>query len=275
MRFEPAAWLRDTRGLSLAAKGAWIDVLSYAFLRERRRGVLAEKKAVLAKMLGCTVLELARILRELKRSNVAGVRTRDASVTVTSRRMRREERERAAQRERNARWRRKRQARKGAGDAPVTAERRTGERSQSQSQRLTTGAPADGSGLKPAGGHNNDNGDAGDSRAGPDLTPVQRSALTLTSKSAGIAMGEVGNRFLAGHDPFRLLAWLLVVRKRAPHDEQRGGALAYFRALLKGGKEPPDWAQAGAKLLLSAGRISPAEKERLMQAAKGPVARAG
>ena len=131
-------------------------------------------------------------------------------------------------------------------------------------------------GHRPGGTNNSgNNSDAGDSRAGPDLTPVQRSALTLTSEAAGIAMGEVGNRFLAGHDPFRLLAWLLVVKKRAPHDEKRGGALAYFRALLKGGKEPPDWAQAGAKLLLGAGRISPAEKERLMQAAKGPVARAG
>jgi len=97
-QFYPGDWLQDTslRACSLAARGLWIDMLSfmhqgtpygYLTLRSVKDGkdiLQPILPAVLARMVGGSTEEVERLLAELE---AAGVFSRDANGVIFSRRM--------------------------------------------------------------------------------------------------------------------------------------------------------------------------------------------
>jgi len=116
LKWYPSDWLRDTRALTLAAKGAWIDILS-ALHNARPYGTKTATIEQWARIVGASEGECAGILRELDKSGVADVVTLgNSDVTVKSRRMIREETQRAGLRERVARHRLKERSETGVTD---------------------------------------------------------------------------------------------------------------------------------------------------------------
>jgi hypothetical protein len=63
-QFYPGDWIQDTRVLSLAAKGAWIDILC-ALWRSQTRGSLTLPLMGWARLLGCTADQAAAVITEL------------------------------------------------------------------------------------------------------------------------------------------------------------------------------------------------------------------
>ena len=95
MRFSPADWVINTRPLSLAAKGAWIDLLCIMW-NAQNRGVLTMSIEGYARAIGATVEQTGRVIAELIESKVCeNVADADGRVTLTSRRMVAEEEVRA------------------------------------------------------------------------------------------------------------------------------------------------------------------------------------
>lgn len=104
-QFYPGDWIQDTRALTLAAKGAWIDILC-ALWRSQTRGSLAMPLMGWARLLGCTADQAAAVITELVDmqicdSNLDGSLSRGllsgdrkAEVRLECRRMTREEKSR-------------------------------------------------------------------------------------------------------------------------------------------------------------------------------------
>jgi uncharacterized protein YdaU (DUF1376 family) len=94
--FFPADWLVDTRKLSIEARGAWIDILAYAW-NEPVRGTYKRSMGMMAQELGVTPDHLKSILAELEW--VAEFEVDENSiVTLLSRRMSRDEKKREYER---------------------------------------------------------------------------------------------------------------------------------------------------------------------------------
>lgn len=110
-QFYPADWTRDTRALSPAAKGAWIDLLCEMHW-SRPRGQVTIDRVGLARIIGTTVDHAEALLRELKEREIFELVTNEnGHITVINRRMAREEKEREGTRDRQARHRER-----GGGD---------------------------------------------------------------------------------------------------------------------------------------------------------------
>ena len=63
-QFCPGDWIQDTRILSLAAKGAWIDILC-ALWRSQTRGSLTLPLMGWARLSGCTADQAAAVITGL------------------------------------------------------------------------------------------------------------------------------------------------------------------------------------------------------------------
>lgn len=108
-QFYPSDYLRDTRALSLAAKGAWTDMLCYMWFAQNR-GELSISMVGLARTIGATVEQTVAIVNELRQAGVCDVQGADqqqnsisflspepdcnVNVTIINRRMSREDKER-------------------------------------------------------------------------------------------------------------------------------------------------------------------------------------
>ncbi len=90
-QFYPADWVRDTRVLSLAAKGAWADVLC-TLHTSKTRGTSTLSLTAWARIIGATPTEADAVLTELGDTGVCDIeRQPNTDVTLTCRRMLREE----------------------------------------------------------------------------------------------------------------------------------------------------------------------------------------
>lgn len=104
-QFYPADWMQDTRPLSLAAKGAWIDLLC-AMWRSQTRGTLTLSLMGYSRLIGATVDQTTSVIKELTDMQICNIVTNsNGDVTLTSRRMAREERIREQTRYRVERFR--------------------------------------------------------------------------------------------------------------------------------------------------------------------------
>lgn len=106
-QFYPGDWLQDTRPLSLAAKGAWIDLLC-AMWRSQTRGSITLPMVGYSRLIGATVDQANSVIKELTDMHICdSVTLGNGDVTLQCRRMMREEKERESicyrvQRHRNA-----------------------------------------------------------------------------------------------------------------------------------------------------------------------------
>jgi len=90
IQFFTADYQRDTRALSLAAKGAWVDVLCLLHCSETR-GTKTLKLQAWARVLGASEAETGEVITELAELNIADVKhSVTGEVTLSSRRMLRE-----------------------------------------------------------------------------------------------------------------------------------------------------------------------------------------
>ena len=94
MQFYPSDWIADTRMLTLAARGAWLELILAMHLHGRTDSVSGTPES-LARLIGCSGSEIMPILDELQNNSVAVV-SRDChgNVTVTCRRLQREQHQR-------------------------------------------------------------------------------------------------------------------------------------------------------------------------------------
>jgi len=101
-QFYPGDWLKDTRALSLEAKGAWIDILVVLW-DAPLRGIRGHRLEGWARILGCSPDQADVVLRELSETGVAEIeRTGDGIIVIACRRMVREHLQRARDRDRKA-----------------------------------------------------------------------------------------------------------------------------------------------------------------------------
>ena len=137
-QFYVADWISDTRHITVAARGAWMDILCTMW-RSPEQGVLSMPLSGFARLLGTTNEETVAILNELLEMGVCDRDvTRDASVTLAyaditptsvtvddvritliSRRMSRDAKSRKLAKDRQLRYRSKK--RDATSDAPKTA----------------------------------------------------------------------------------------------------------------------------------------------------------
>jgi hypothetical protein len=112
MKFFPADWLRDTRPCSLEARGAWIDLCCILW-ESKTRGQITWPISAFDQFWGTVerdhlIYSASEILEELETLGICDVVTLDnTNVTVTCRRMYREEVQRNQTRERVKRHRTK------------------------------------------------------------------------------------------------------------------------------------------------------------------------
>lgn len=102
MKWYPADWIQDTRGLSLQAKGAWIDLLNFMW-NSAQRGLWQGSYEELSWLIGTTVQTAQAIVLEL--SKVADVKIENVSVTLKNRRMIKEDLSYKLASERQSRYR--------------------------------------------------------------------------------------------------------------------------------------------------------------------------
>ena len=104
IQFYVRDWTTDCNGLSVAAKGAWIQMLCQLHLATKR-GELTKTCPAWARICGCSEVEFEVLLAELFDEEIARVTKCNGRVTVVSRRFERErkEREAAALRQRKCR----------------------------------------------------------------------------------------------------------------------------------------------------------------------------
>jgi len=98
------AWDRDTRVLSLAARGLW-DTMLVRMHDENQSGVLTGSIEDLARATHCFPAEFRKYLAELETKRICEVQRSNGSVTVVNRRMKREADAREAARLRQLRKR--------------------------------------------------------------------------------------------------------------------------------------------------------------------------
>jgi len=92
-QWYPNDYLRDTRILSLATRGAWADMLNFMWYSDER-GMLTGTIEQFSRMLSCSVQEIESVIEELSVTKIANVTKANSIVTVINRRMHREDRER-------------------------------------------------------------------------------------------------------------------------------------------------------------------------------------
>lgn len=86
MKFEPTAWMLDTRVLSLPARAVWIDLISIIWQQKDCDGTLTKKASLLARMIGATEQEFRDALEEFEEFDICEVQwyvTGDVTVDVT------------------------------------------------------------------------------------------------------------------------------------------------------------------------------------------------
>ncbi|MCC6354395.1 MAG: DUF1376 domain-containing protein [Verrucomicrobiae bacterium] len=83
MKFFPADYVRDTRLLSLAARGAWMDLLCHMWHPDRR-GTVRHPLPVLARLLQIPEGEAKAILEEIAGADVGDVEWLDGGVVSVS-----------------------------------------------------------------------------------------------------------------------------------------------------------------------------------------------
>jgi len=94
MQFYPGDWIQDTRALSLAAKGTWIDLLC-AMWRSQNRGTLTLPIVGYSRLIGADAEQAQRAIKELTDMQICDTRTEcNGDVTLICRRMIKDERER-------------------------------------------------------------------------------------------------------------------------------------------------------------------------------------
>ncbi len=93
IQFYVRDWTTDCNGLSVAAKGAWIQMICQLHLATKR-GELTKTPGAWARICGCTAEELDVILQELNDEETARVTFCNGRVTVVSRRFERERKQR-------------------------------------------------------------------------------------------------------------------------------------------------------------------------------------
>lgn len=107
--FYPADYLTDTRHLSPASKGIWMDLICHLW-RSPTRGTLHMNFDKLAQFLGVDNGTLTDALLEFKIYNTCNVTEANDFVTIESRRMSREEKVRIGNRLRQTKHRQSRQS---------------------------------------------------------------------------------------------------------------------------------------------------------------------
>lgn len=90
MPFYPADWIRDTRVLTLEQRGAWIDIICILW-ESPTRGKASMMLSDWGQCLGLTEAEADLVIREIKRKNIANVTFNKIKITVSSRRIVRDE----------------------------------------------------------------------------------------------------------------------------------------------------------------------------------------
>lgn len=130
-------WLRDTRELSLTARGLWIDVLCY-MLNEPERGIYKRSMRDACRALGCSEGELVMAVKEL--GKVADVTLSNDSVTLISRRMVKEDRLYKMNANRVSRYRMKRKCNEGVMRKKL--EVRSHKEKEEEEERESTGGNA-------------------------------------------------------------------------------------------------------------------------------------
>ncbi len=106
MQFYPADYLLDTQPLSLASRGVWMDLICMLW-RSETRGVLSYRKAQWQSLLRCTEIELDSALDEFTTFTICDIETlSNGFVTLSCRRMKKDEKCRKAIRLRVSRHRR-------------------------------------------------------------------------------------------------------------------------------------------------------------------------
>ena len=103
-QFYTGDWIQDTRILTLATRGIWIDMLCFMW-RSPERGILKMSCEQFARLLSCTREEVKTAIAELAVTCNANVTESNGIVTIINRRMAREERERISTRCRVAKHR--------------------------------------------------------------------------------------------------------------------------------------------------------------------------
>jgi len=259
MKFYPADWLKGTRRLALAEKGALADALAYAAMNAQARGTVSATLAEWGRMLGCEGEETRRVLEALAAAGHADFVAGQGAISVSFASLIREEAERKRHAGNEMRSWGRRQS-----DRNLTGRSQTSEvRGQKSEVRNGSSGQAD---PEPAGAPaGSDGGSGSENTARMTLAPRRAAArargqdrksvycpgaIVAAAQAAEVPEGLALEAWLSGYDETRLVAWLLTVGKRAPHDAARGGAAAYFRGLWQQGKEPADWALAAAKELL-------------------------
>jgi hypothetical protein len=105
MKWYPSDWLVNTRTLTLAAKGAWIDIIT-ALHDSKTYGKMSLSVESWARVIGANSDETGRVLTELENTKVADVVMQaNGFVMVACRRMLHEENAREKNRQRVARHR--------------------------------------------------------------------------------------------------------------------------------------------------------------------------
>lgn len=72
MPFYTGDHIKDTRSLSLAAKGAWSDLILFMWVNESG-GILEGTMEDFARMVGCSEVNFVAVLNELKRKNICNI----------------------------------------------------------------------------------------------------------------------------------------------------------------------------------------------------------
>lgn len=115
MQFYPADWLQDTLPLSLAAKGAWINILC-ALWSAQNRGTHTLPLVGWARQIGASVEQTKAVISELvdmsvcdcpSHQNVSSVTEHNEKITLVCRRMAREEKARESNASRQKKFRNK------------------------------------------------------------------------------------------------------------------------------------------------------------------------
>jgi hypothetical protein len=133
MQFYPTDHIRDTRALTLPAKGAWFEILCQLHCAEQR-GRLSLTLEAWGRLVGATTEEAGRVIAELEELRIADIVRDDGNgkVTITCRRMLREliTREQTRLRVQNHR------ARQAEASAPTSGnENVTRKKSETRSQK--------------------------------------------------------------------------------------------------------------------------------------------
>lgn len=150
IQFYPADWLQDTMPLSLAAKGAWINILC-AQWRSQSRGALTLPLTGWARQIGASVEQTKAAIFELvdmhicdcpSHENVSLVTDHNEKITLVNRRMVREEKSRESNACRQQRFRNKKVTQPdNASVTPYISEDRR-QKSKDKDKILSSTAPA-------------------------------------------------------------------------------------------------------------------------------------